>query len=51
MYGEGLNPLPYVIAAYAIGAAGIFGYGFWLAYHHKRILQYLALLKAKEPQE
>jgi hypothetical protein len=48
MYGPGTNPLPYMIAAYALGAICILGYASWLFFSRRRIDRYLNALKTKE---
>ncbi|MCX6118968.1 MAG: hypothetical protein NT027_15645 [Proteobacteria bacterium] len=46
MYGEPTNPIPFVVASYALGAIGIFGYALWVYFHRKKLTEYLSVLKS-----
>ncbi|NRA63807.1 MAG: hypothetical protein HRU19_04955 [Pseudobacteriovorax sp.] len=36
-YGEGLNPIPYISAAFGIAALMLGGYGAWIVVQRKRL--------------
>lgn len=44
MYGPATDPLPYLLAAYGIGAIAIGGYAVWLLRHRLRTKTYLNAL-------
>lgn len=41
-YGEPTDPIPYIVAAYAIGMFCIIGYAAWLQLSRKRVERYLS---------
>ena len=42
---DATNPMPYLVACYALGFVFIFGYAAWLCRSRIRINRYLATLK------
>ncbi len=44
MYGEATNPLPFVIASYALGAVLIFGFMAWIFLSRAKLKQHLEAL-------
>ena len=48
MYGPKMDPIPFIVASYAISAILIFGYAAWIVIHRKRTIQYLAAFDASK---
>ena len=48
MYGEATNPLPYLVAAYVLGATLIGGYAVWIWLQRRQIKNYLAAVDSPE---
>ncbi|MFW7378845.1 MAG: hypothetical protein ACOH5I_08565 [Oligoflexus sp.] len=46
--GEGLNPVPFIAAAYAVAAILLLGMTFWLIKHRKQLETLKAAMKYKE---
>lgn len=44
-YGAGTDPLPYLIAAYALGALAFLGFYVWCLYDRRRLRTLLAAVK------
>ncbi len=44
MYGPKMDPIPFIIASYAISGLLIFGYAAWIVFQRKKTVQYLAAL-------
>ena len=48
MYGEATDPIPYLAAAYALGAILIGGYAVWIWLQRRQIQKYLAAIDGPE---
>lgn len=48
MYGESTDPIPFLAAAYALGAILIGGYAVWIYIQRRQLQKYLAALGSTE---
>lgn len=44
-FGTGMDPIPYIFAAYALGSALILGYAFWVLLQRRRLKLLLVAVK------
>lgn len=51
MYGVGTNPMPYIMAAYAIGMVALVGFFVWGLWSRKRLRVYLAVVHASQTKK
>ena len=44
-FGAGMDPVPYIVLAYGIGAVGLFGFAAWTAQQRAKLRTLLAAVK------